>query len=144
MTRVDFYVLTGGDIDEKERLGCKLIEKAYRLGHRVYVLTPDADAARRMDDLLWVHQAGSFVPHALSGGTAPESTPVLIGHLPPPAGYDDVLLSLAPDVPECFSRFARVAELVACDDTDKARSRARFKFYKERGYPLHTHNLAPG
>ena len=144
MTRVDFYVLTGGDIDEKERLGCKLIEKAYRLGHRVYVLAPDADAARRLDDLLWIHQPGSFVPHALHGDASPADTPVLIGHRSPPAGYHDVLLSLTPEVPEFFSRFARVAELVSADEADKASSRARFKFYKERGYPLHTHNLAPG
>jgi DNA polymerase-3 subunit chi len=108
----------------------------------VYLLTADAPAALELDELLWTFSQGSFVPHAVYKNPADaESNPVLIGHNEPPAEYHDVLVSLAPEVPPWFSRFARVAELVAPDEAEKARARERFRFYRERGYPLESHNL---
>jgi len=44
-------------------------------------------------------------------------------------------------VPAWFSRFTRIAELVGAAEDDKARGRERFRYYRERGYPLETHNL---
>ena len=44
-------------------------------------------------------------------------------------------------VPEFFSRFERVAELVENDEQQRHHGRERFRFYKERGYPLQTHNV---
>jgi DNA polymerase IIIc chi subunit len=57
------------------------------------------------------------------------------------AALHDVLISLAPEVPTWFSRFTRIAELVGAAEDDKVRGRERFRFYRERGYPLETHNL---
>lgn len=141
MTRVDFYLLaTHGD--RRETFACRLVDKAYRLGHRVYLLAPDAATAETLDELLWTFSQGSFVPHALNPPDAErEDSPVLIGHGEPPAAFHDVLVSLADDVPPWFSRFERVAELVDGDESGKARARERFRFYRERGYPLETHNL---
>jgi DNA polymerase-3 subunit chi len=140
MTKVDFYLL-GGD-DSRERIACRLAEKAWRLGNRVYLLAPDKPAAHELDDLLWTFSQGSFVPHAVCEQEADAEThPVLIGHAEPPASLQDVLISLAPDVPAWFSRFTRVAELVGAAEEDKARGRERFRFYRERGYPLETHKI---
>jgi len=142
MTKVDFYLLSAGDPDGRERTACRLVEKAYRLGHRVYLLAPDQDATLELDELLWTFSQGSFVPHAVCTVDAdPDVHPVLIGHTEPPAALNDVLVSLVADVPPWFSRFSRVAELVGAADADKARARERFRFYRERGYPLDTHNL---
>jgi DNA polymerase-3 subunit chi len=141
MTKIDVSLL-GDGADSRELFACRLAEKAWRLGHRVYVLTPDAPAALELDELLWTFSQGSFVPHAVYRSPADaETNPVLIGHAEPPAECQDVLVSLAPEVPPWFSRFARVAELVAHDEAAKARARERFRFYRERGYPLETHNL---
>jgi DNA polymerase IIIc chi subunit len=52
MTKVDFYLL-GSDGDSRERIACRLAEKAWRLGNRVYLLAPDKAAAHALDDLLW-------------------------------------------------------------------------------------------
>jgi len=141
MTRVDFYLLGNGG-DSRELFACRLTEKAWRLGHRVYLFVPDAPAALELDELLWTFSQGSFVPHAVYRNPSDaEANPVLIGHNEPPAECHDVLVSLAPEVPPWFSRFVRVAELVANDEAEKNRARERFRFYRERGYPLETHNL---
>lgn len=142
MTKVDFYLLDAADAESRERTACRLTEKAWRLGHRVYLLVPDQSAARELDELLWTFSQGSFVPHAvLADDSDADAHPVLIGHAEPPAALNDVLVSLVQDVPPWFSRFARVAELVGAADVDKTRGRERFRFYRERGYPLDTHNL---
>ena len=141
MTKVDFYLL-GTDGDSRERIACRLAEKAWRLGNRVYLLAPDKPAAQELDDLLWTFSQGSFVPHAVCGQDVDADVhPVLIGHAEPPAALSDVLISLSPDVPAWFSRFTRVAELVGTTEDDKARGRDHYRFYRERGYPLETHNL---
>ncbi|MDH4134537.1 MAG: DNA polymerase III subunit chi [Gammaproteobacteria bacterium] len=144
MTKVDFYLL-GDDAQAghgvRERLACRLVEKAFRLGHRVYLLAPDKPSAVELDDLLWTFSQGSFVPHALWDGADPNSHPVWVGHEEPPAELNDVLVSLSPAVPGWFSRFARVAEPVGADETGKAEARERYRYYRERGVPLDTHNL---
>ena len=141
MTKVDFYLL-GADTDSRERIACRLAEKAWRLGNRVYLLAPDKSAALKLDELLWTFSQGSFVPHALcTNDHDAEVHPVLIGHNEPPATLHDVLISLTSEVPTWFSRFTRIAELVGAAENDKARGRERFRYYRERGYPLETHNL---
>ena len=141
MTKVDFYLLPAGG-DSTELFACRLAEKAYRLGHKVYLLTPDPPAARELDELLWTFSQGSFVPHAVIDGAAlADDHPVLIGHEEPPPNLSEVLVNLAAEVPPWFGRFARVAELVGPDDAAKARGRERYRFYRERGYPLDTHTL---
>ena len=147
MTKVDFYLL-GADGDNRERIACRLVEKAWRLGNKVYLLAPDKPTAHELDELLWTFSQDSFVPHAIhEQATDPgaedvtDAHPVLIGHTEPPAALNDVLISLSPEVPAWCSRFARVAELVGAAEDEKARGRERFRFYREHGYPLETHNL---
>ena len=142
MTQVDFYLLGSGG-ERRELFACRLVEKAWRLGHRVYLLAPDPATAAELDELLWTFSQGSFVPHGLHAGEPPanDDQPVLIGHGEPPAGFDDVLVSLAGEVPAWFSRFARVAELVGSDEPAKIQARERFRFYREHGAAPATHNL---
>jgi len=141
MTRVDFYLLndTAGN---KQLLACRLADKAYRLGHRSYILAAEAAEAAALDELLWTFSAGSFVPHGVYQPAADAPPPpVLIGHAPPPAACHQLLINLHPQVPEFFSRFTRVAEIVGATEDEKTAARERFRFYRERGYPLETHSL---
>ncbi len=141
MTRVDFYLLNDTAAD-KQQFACRLADKAYRLGHHSYILATGADEAAALDELLWTFAAASFVPHAVyrTDAAAPDQA-VLIGHTPPPDTCHQVLISLSPQVPEFFSRFSRVAEIVGATDDEKASARERFRFYRERGYSLETHNI---
>lgn len=149
MTRVDFYLLSSAEPGAKQRVACKLADKTFRLGHRTYLLAPDRAAARTLDELLWTLEPGSFIPHGIMGepNLQPQVLPVLpvlpilIGHEEPPPDYTDVLISLCPAVPDFFSRFQRLAELVGAEEEEKQRSRDKFRFYRDRGYPLETHQL---
>ena len=141
MTRVDFYLLDHATEGGRDAAVCKLTHKAFRLGHRVYILTHDDPSARHLDQLLWTFNQGSFIPHGLGAQPSNTDVPVLIGCEEPPPEYEDVLIQLTPQVPEFFSRFRRVAEIVGGNDGEKTLARDRFRFYRDRGYTLQTHNL---
>jgi len=141
MTRVDFYLLSSPEGNSKALAACRLTQKAFRLKHRIYILTENTDASASLDRLLWTFQPGSFVPHQIQDGAVDPDLPVLIGHENPPDGFDDVLISLAPEVPEFFDRFNRVAEIVSADETERAGARERFRRYRDRGADVQTHNL---
>lgn len=140
MTRVDFYILPGSSPRGRELLCCRLAEKAYKKGYSVYLHSESPGQAAQLDELLWTFRAGSFVPHALSSERPALPPPVLIGcgDEPPPA---DILINLASAVPLFFSRFERVAEVVDQDDARRTSGRERYRFYRDRGYPMQSHNL---
>ena len=77
----------------------------------------------------------------MAKGTGGYDAPVRIGHAAPPDGFDDLLLNLADEVPAFFSKFERVAEIVGGDAAAKANARERFRFYRDRGYELETHQV---
>lgn len=139
MTQVDFYILEGSVPRSRLVFACQLANKVVGMGHRVFVQTPSEGAARELDEVMWTYQDGSFLPHCLAGQD-PEA-PVHIGHAAEPGEGFHLLINLAADVPGFFSRFERVAELVDGDDTRKAQGRGRFRFYKDRGYPLKTNQI---
>jgi DNA polymerase-3 subunit chi len=142
MTQVDFYVIAGSDLQQRLQFACRLTDKAYRLGHRVYIHTDSAQQTRQLDELLWTFQQNSFVPHGVHGDAGDAQLPVQLGHDSEPDASHQVLINLAVDVPLFFSRFERVAELVNGDDSVRRQSRARYSFYKQRGYPLRTHEIS--
>lgn len=141
MTQVDFYILKSAPSNGLEQLTCKLVDKAYQRGHRIYVHTTNPQQSQQIDDLLWSFRADSFIPHCQLTNEA-EQTQVLIGHDAEPPLECDVLINLANEVPLFFSRFPRVAELVGSDEEQKQQARKRFRFYRDRGYPLNTHDIS--
>lgn len=142
MTKVDFYLLAGTGQDARETMAYKLVEKIYQLNHKVYIHTQSAQDSERIDNMLWTVKPGNFIPHEIASGENHPETPVIIGHEPNAPHINDVLVNLTHDVPLFFSQFNRVAEFVDADDTHKSLGRTRFKFYKDRGYELDTHELA--
>ncbi len=143
MTRVDFYLIQNPASHGKHRLACRLADKAYRLGHHIYMLTGSAAESAALDELLWTQGQTTFVPHEVhtEGATSTADVPVVIGHGEPPTGLDNVLISLSAEIPAFFSRFERVAEVVGAEAADKEKARERFRFYRDRGYALNTHEL---
>jgi DNA polymerase-3 subunit chi len=142
VTRVDFYVLGEAASGDGQRTACRIAEKAYRLGQKIYVHTSSPQSAAFLDDFLWTFRDGSFVPHALAGSEAATISPVIIGQgQDPDPAHRDLLINLADEVPLFFSRFERVAEIVAGDESTRKMARERFRFYRDRGYPLNTHEL---
>lgn len=141
MTRVDFYILPDGAPSGREHFACRLADIAFRRGQRVYVYTQSQGQAQTLDNLLWTFQAGSFLPHDLHPSESAADTPILVGHDGVPDDGHEVLINLAETVPNFFSRFDRVAEIVNQDTAVKQASRERFRFYRDRGYALESHTL---
>ncbi|TFG79503.1 MAG: DNA polymerase III subunit chi [Chromatiales bacterium] len=141
MTQVDFYLLQDNEPEACSLLACRLTEKAYKKGHRVYIHAESGAQLRQLDELLWSFRAGSFLPHAVVQDRPAEPQPILLGNDSEPQGMDDVLVNLASEVPPFFSRFKRVAELVGGDEAARSAARERYRFYQQRGYTLNTHKL---
>lgn len=141
MTEVDFYVLPGDTEQDRERFACRLADKAYRLGHRVFIHTASEQQTRQLDELLWTFQQNSFVPHCIYQDADDIPPPVVLAHDAEPHAGHQVLINLSGDVPLFFSRFERVAELINADNSTRERGRGRYTFYKERGYALRTHEI---
>ena len=140
MTQVDFYILgqRGGD---RHRFACRLTEKAWRQGHHIYLHTASQNESRELEQLLWTYRQDSFLPHGQMGEADPALNPILVGYGTDVGEEHDVLINLAPAVPEFFSRFERVAEIIDQNEEARAAGRERFRFYRDRGYPLNSHEI---
>lgn len=137
MTQIDFYT----HVESKLHTACQLCAKATSQGLRLFVFTPDADTTRELDRLLWTTPATGFLPHCRPGDALAAITPVLVSDQAEPLPHDEVLLNLHPDVPTFFSRFQRVIEIVSRDEADRQQGRARYRFYRDRGYEMRDHDL---
>lgn len=122
-------------------MACRLTEKVYHMGHKVYLHVESSSHASLLDDLLWTYKAGAFLPHAIFDTTGDETPPILIGHDAEPPEDSHLLINLSTEIPAFFSRFERVAELVDQNDENKKSGRERFRFYRDRGYTLKSHQL---
>jgi DNA polymerase-3 subunit chi len=139
MTRIDFYLLSSDQPDTRLAYACRLAQKAWHKGHRVYLHCPDEAITRQVDDLLWSFRRDAFVPHVVLG-EGPEE-PVACGSADQPGSYNDLLINLSDQPPAFFSRFQRMAEIVIEHDPVRLPARDRFRLYRERGYPLNSHPI---
>lgn len=140
--RIDFYILTETAANARFTYACRLADKAYQRGHRVYCHTDSEQDTHRLDDLLWTFTDNSFIPHNIVGEGPNPPPPVQIGHKDLPSQQRDILINLSTNVPENFKRFQRVIEIVPDDEAEKAASRERYKHYRSQGFTVNTHHLS--
>ena len=141
MTRVDFHFNT----PDKVGYGCRLVRKVHRAGQKVVVCGADAALLDRFDEALWTFSPLDFIPHVWAHDALAAQTPVVLAA---PDGaiealpHHEVLVNLGGAQPAWFSSFERLIELVGEDEPDRAEARDRWRFYRERGYALHRHDVA--
>lgn len=141
LIRVDFYLLNNSEPEAIWLVVCRLLEKAYQRGHRVFVYCDNQKDAEYLDELLWTYKDDSFIPHNLQG-EGPEPPPsVQIGYGAEPRGFNDILINMSATIPSYFSRFRRVMEVVASSDAAKEISRAHYREYRAKQCELHTHPI---
>ncbi len=139
MAQVDFYVLDRVDEHARNTLACKLAEKAWRLENTIHIHTMTREDAEHLDKLLWTFRDGSFVPHELIGGDT--GAPITIGFGASFGAPRDLLITLCDEIPAFAESFPRVAELVSSDENSRAKSRLRYKTYRDQGHKLTTHKI---
>ena len=145
--RVDIYVLQGDHPQTLYRTVCRLTEKAFGMGHRIYIHAASQGESLQLDDLLWTFRDGSFLPHARHPAPSEDRSPILIGHDDQDPQSDrpqddwSVLINLADQTPAFFHRFPRVAEVVDEDPHRRTAGRRRYLNYKEHGLNPIVHKL---
>lgn len=92
------------------------------------------------DEQLWTFQPLEFVPHCMAKSPLAEDTPVVLTSNLDEAPHHHVLVNLGAPVSAQFARFERLVEIVGSDGDDLAAGRERYRFYRDRGYAIETHN----
>jgi DNA polymerase-3 subunit chi len=138
MTQIDFYT----HVENKHQTLCTLAAKALARGMRMMILTPDAGTTERVDRLLWTQPPIGFLPHCRAHHRLAPVTPIILDHVAEPVVHEQVLVNLCDASPSVFSRFERLIEIVGLDEGDRGQARERFRFYRERGYEIRTHDLS--
>lgn len=113
-------------------------------GRRVLVYVPTGGHREQLDRLLWTHPATGFTPHCRADSDLAAETPIVLASGLDHPMHDECLLNLSDEVPSGFSRFKELIEIVSVEDADRLPGRERFRFYRERGYPLETRDISGG
>jgi DNA polymerase-3 subunit chi len=137
MTRIDFYA----NVPDTMRTLSQLCAKALDRGMRVLIATEGPAMTEMVDRQLWTHASTGFLPHVRAGHRLAGVTPVVLDHELNAIDRDELLINLRPEPPEVFSRFQRLVEIVSTDAAAIAAGRARYRFYRDRGYELQSHDL---
>jgi DNA polymerase-3 subunit chi len=139
----NFYMLKNARLDGRFLFACALIEKLYARGHQVYIHCQHAEEAARFNELLWTYKDTSFIPHGLSGEHSLEDCPIQIGFREPSEPFNDVLifLSAIPDVPNFYTNFSRIVEIVDSESTIKEVLRKHYQYYRSQGLDVKTHEV---
>lgn len=132
MTRIDFYHYA----EDKLHYACRLAATASARESRLVVYSPDEATLAAFDQLLWTFQPTRFVPHCRASDPVAAETPVILAADGESLPHHDVLLNLHHEWPPFFSTFERLLEIVTSDEQDRKSARARFAFYRERGYDI--------
>ena len=139
MTRVDFHFNVADKID----YGCRLIRKIRKAGQKAVVFCDDDARLRQFDAALWSFAPLEFIPHLMGSDPLAARTPVLLTSSFYELPHHEVLVNLGTSLPQFFTRFERLLEVVGAEPEDRALARQRYRYYQDRGYPLATHEVGP-
>ncbi|MEE9345317.1 MAG: DNA polymerase III subunit chi [Methylococcales bacterium] len=145
MTETSFYILNTSQSRERYIVACRVAEKAYKLGQRVFILTSSTEETRTLDNLLWSFRQGSFVPHTVIDENRQPSTEALSNTViissSVLASNATVLINLSVDIPDNIDTFERIVEIIDQNAQIKQTGRQRYKAYQSKNIQLNTHNL---
>jgi DNA polymerase III subunit chi len=132
MTRVIFY----SKLEDKQLTLANLLLQALQKKHQITILAENKEAASMLSSEIWLGGAVEFIPNALASDLIAKETPVVIDWDEKALFQDDILINLSQKQVLAFSRFRQLIELVGNAEDDKIAARARYKFYRDRGYEI--------
>jgi DNA polymerase-3 subunit chi len=137
---IDFFLAGESSGQGTDLLACRVIEKAWKSGNRVLVVTRDESHCAALDDLLWVFSQSSFVPHATVRDD-PVAPVCIDDRIPDQARDFQVVVSIHPEpMPKTFHHL-RIADIIGASEAEKRAGRKRFRFYRECGIEPRTHRI---
>ncbi len=136
MTQIEFYSVENEQNSIPYVHITEVVKRGYRKGQKIFVHAETKRLAEKIDEILWNQDPKSFLPHQLVGEDEKTNSPIEIGFGQEPTIQPDILINLSLTVPTFFSHFNWVFEYAYGDDENKEKARTRFRFYRERGYPL--------
>lgn len=138
MTKVDFHILPA--FQERDRLNyvTRLIRKAQSQSLNILISVEDEAHRQMTSDAIWAASPDSFIAHEPISNSF---HPLQISIDDDCGDHHQVLINLRKQTPSYFSRFERVFEVVSQETEILNASRARYRFYKDRGYALAQHDL---
>ena len=139
MTQIDFYVLDNRAPHARLLFVARFAEKLFREKLKVHIHTDQQAMLEQLDQMLWTARDVSFLPHQISPAPLQDCPITLnMGNF---TGHEGILINLAAEVPDFFSRFERAVEIINKQDADIDAGRNRYRFYKDRGYALINHTI---
>lgn len=140
MTRISFF---HGARDRLQAIAAWLADAASE-GRQVLVYVPVEERNEQLDRLLWTQPATGFLPHCRAKDRLAAETPIVLASALDSPPHDGCLLNLSDEIPPGFSRFQQLIEIISVEDEVRLPGRERFRFYRERGYPLENRDISGG
>jgi DNA polymerase-3 subunit chi len=120
------------------------LAQASNAARPVLVYVPDGDQGEQLGRLLWTQPPTGFTPHCQAGSRLAAETPIVLAATLDHPLHDGCLVNLSDEIPPGFSRFQQLIEIVSVEEGNRLAGRERFRFYRERGYPLDARDIAQG
>ncbi|MCX7897984.1 MAG: DNA polymerase III subunit chi [Rhodocyclaceae bacterium] len=138
MTHITFLY----DAPDRLAAAAAWLRQAWSRRSKVLVHLSEREAALRLDRMLWTQPQLSFVPHCFIDDPLAAETPIVLSDRLDNVPIEDYLLHLADTLPAAFSRFSHLVEIVSLEERVRLPARERFRFYRERGYPIELVNFS--
>lgn len=132
MTRVEFFF----NVDDKLAKAAELCEKAVDKGRQLTIFTQGEAMSGALQQRLWQQSTTSFLASVKADEAMSQFSAIVLADNNENLVQDDILINLQAEYPPFFSRFRYLVELVGNEEADKATARARFRFYRDRGYEI--------
>lgn len=141
MSKVDFHILDSSDRTAVLTYICRLLRKAYKLGHKAYVRVDNDQDMQQLDTLLWTFSELDFIPHAVIDKENGQEA-VIIGMIERSGDGSKILVNLGDRLPEDYASYSRVIEVIGDDPSAKAAGRERYRQYQQKNDELTNHQIS--
>ncbi len=131
-SRIHFYNIQ--DTSSSIKSICKIINKYYKEGYKIVVMSDNDDVIHSLDKDLWTFEQLSFVPHCMISNPDPECNVVLVSneHIGN-KGYlkdFDVIMNLSDDLCDIQYDNKIYLEIVTSNAKQKEKAREKYKYYQ--------------
>ena len=131
-SRIHFYNIQ--DTSSSIKSICKIINKYYKEGYKIVVMSDNDDVIHSLDKDLWTFEQLSFVPHCMISNPDPECNVVLVSneHIGNKEYLKDfdVIMNLSDDLCDIQYDNKIYLEIVTSNAKQKEKAREKYKYYQ--------------